>query len=139
MSGSLTSEPTRKKNRSRRLTYFNPPFSLNVETNIGKEFLNLIRNFPKNNVLRKIVNPNTIKLSYRTSKNMSSEISRHNNGILQSEGDVLPTFRCNCQAALKERCPYPNYCTASCVVYKAEVTSGDPGVPSDQQTETYTY
>ena len=25
-----------------------------------------------------------------------------------------------------------------CVVYKAEVTSGDPGVPSDQQTETYT-
>ena len=138
MSGSLASEPTRKKNRSRRLTYFNPPFSLNVETNIGKEFLNLIRNFPKNNVLRKIVNPNTIKLSYRTSKNMSSEISRHNNGILQSEGDVLPAPRCNCQAALKERCPYPNYCTASCVVYKAEVTSGDPGVPSDQQIETYT-
>ena len=69
---------------------------------------------------------------------MSSEISRHNNGILQSEGDVLPGPRSNCQAALKERCPYPNYCTASCVVYKAEVTSGDPGVPSDQQIETYT-
>ena len=45
MSESLSSEPSRKKNRSRRLTYFNPPFSLNVETNIGKEFLNLIRNF----------------------------------------------------------------------------------------------
>ena len=138
MSGSLSSEPSRKKNRSRRLTNFNPPFYLNVETNIGKEFLNLIRNFPKNNILRQIVNPNTIKLSYRTSKNMSSEISRHNNRILQSEEDRMAAPRCNCQAALKENCPYPGYCNATCVVYKAEVTSGSPDVPSDQQIDTYT-
>jgi len=98
---------SRKKNRSRILTYLNPPFSLNVKTNIGKQFLNLIRNFPTNNILRQIVKPNTIKLSYRTSKNMSSEISRHNNRILQSEDDRMATPRCNCQAALKENCPYP--------------------------------
>ena len=74
MSGSLSMEPKRSKNRSRKVTYFNPPFSLNVETNVGKEFLKLIKTFPKNNVLRQIVNLNCIKLSYRTSKNMSSEI-----------------------------------------------------------------
>ena len=64
MSGSLSMEPKRSKNRSRKVTYFNPPFSLNVETNVGKEFLKLIKTFPKNNVLRQIVNPNSIKLSY---------------------------------------------------------------------------
>ena len=69
---------------------------------------------------------------------MSSEISRHNNRILQSEEDRMAAPRCNCQAALKENCPYPGYCNATCVVYKAEVTSGSPDVPSDQQIDTYT-
>ena len=32
----------KKQNRSRKITYFNPPFSKNVDTNIGKKFLNLI-------------------------------------------------------------------------------------------------
>ena len=131
MSGSLSMEPKRSRNRSRKVTYFNPPFSLNVETNVGKEFLKLIKTFPKNNVLRQIVNPNCIKLLYRTSKNMSSEIDRHNNAILQSEVDQLRP-RCNCQAALRSRCPFPGYCTtATCVVYKAEVASGDPALPAD--------
>ena len=31
---SVTKEPCQKKNRSRRVTYFNPPFALNVKTNI---------------------------------------------------------------------------------------------------------
>ena len=126
MSSSLTSAPSRGRNRSRRITYFNPPFSLNVETNIGKEFLDLIRNFPKNNILSKIVNPNTIKLSYRTSKNIGSEVSRHNGKILESEDNLLPEPRCNCQAALRDNCPMPGYCTVQCVVYRALVSAGDP-------------
>ena len=48
---SPTKEPGRCRKRGRRVTYFNPPFSLNVGTNIGKEFLNIIRNFPQNNPL----------------------------------------------------------------------------------------
>ena len=138
MSESLTTAPSRSKNRSRKITFFNPPFSLNVQSNIGKEFLELIRKFPKENVLSKIVNTNSIKLSYRTSKNMDSEIARHNNRILKTEDDLLPTPRCNCQAALKANCPLPDYCTAQCVVYRALVTEGDPSVPANQITQTYT-
>ena len=137
-SASVTKEPCKSKNRSRRVTYFNPPFALNVKTNIGKELLDLIRKFPKNNILSKIVNTNTIKLSYRTTKNMKNEIARHNNRLLQTEDDRLPPPRCNCQAALKKDCPMPNYCTVQCVVYRALVTSGDPSRPADQQTATYT-
>ena len=35
MSSSITSAPSSRRNRSRRITYFNPPFSLNVQSNIG--------------------------------------------------------------------------------------------------------
>ena len=107
---------------------FNPPFSLNVDTNIGKEFLNIIRSFPKNNVLSKIVNTNTIKISYRTLQNMGGEISRHNSKILIGDSDPrLPEPRCNCQARLKPNCPLPNACTINCVVYRALVTNGTDG------------
>ena len=34
---------TRKKgNRRRKITWFNPPYSMDVETNVGKEFLKLL-------------------------------------------------------------------------------------------------
>ena len=138
MSSSLTSAPGKSKNRSRRITYFNPPFSLNVQSNVGKEFLDIIRNFPKNNVLSKIVNPSSIKVSYRTSKNMDSELARHNNKILETKDDMLPKPRCNCQAALRNDCPLPGYCTAQCVVYRALVTSGDPTTPKAHEVQTYT-
>ena len=41
-----TIQPQKSRTRSRRTTYFNPPFSLNVDTNVGKDFLNIVRNFP---------------------------------------------------------------------------------------------
>ena len=34
----------RGKNRSRNITYFNPPFSLNVKTKVGREFLKILDN-----------------------------------------------------------------------------------------------
>ena len=55
-----------KKNRKRNITWFNPPFSKSVKTNIGSKFLNLIDlTFPPNHPLRKICNRNNSKLSYR--------------------------------------------------------------------------
>ena len=69
------------------MTYINPPFSLNVDTDVGKRFLKIVRDFPKNNVLAPIVNTNTIKISYRTLQNMGGEISRHNKKILGGEDD----------------------------------------------------
>ena len=71
---------------------------------------------------------------------MDSELARHNKKILETEDDLLPPPRCNCQAALKAKCPLPlpGYCTVQCVVYRALVTEGDPSVPANQIIQTYT-
>lgn len=52
------------KKRQRNIIWFNPPFSRNVQTNIGREFLNLIEKcFPPNHKLRKRFNKiNLIKI-----------------------------------------------------------------------------
>ena len=72
--------PSQKsKNRKRNITYFNPPFSKNVQTKIGDQFLNLIdKHFPRGHPLRKIINRNTIKLSYRCMPNFKRKIAAHN-------------------------------------------------------------
>ncbi|XP_070575105.1 uncharacterized protein [Ptychodera flava] len=52
----------RSNNRKRHITWFNPPFSKNVETNIGRKFLQLVdKYFPKGSKLHKTFNRNTIK------------------------------------------------------------------------------
>ena len=131
--GDVDIQPRRKRNRARRVTYFNPPFSLNVETNVGKEFLNIIKSFPRNNILHSIVNTNTIKVSYRTMQNMGGELSRHNKLILDGETQTGPEPRCNCQQRLRDQCPLPGRCTVSCVVYRGKVTRLD-----DNSSATYT-
>ena len=59
---------SRKKNRTRTRNriYFNPPYSKNVKTNIIAEFLKIVRNFPKHNILAPMMNTNKIKASYKT-------------------------------------------------------------------------
>jgi hypothetical protein len=64
----------KKRSRSKRVIWFNPPYSMNVETNVGKEFLNLLdKHFPKNKPLHKIMNRNTVKVSYRCLPNMGRQ------------------------------------------------------------------
>ena len=54
-----------RRNRNRKVIWFNPPYSLNVKTNIGKVFLKLVRKHcPIPQKLSKIFNLNTIKISY---------------------------------------------------------------------------
>ena len=54
----------RNKSRKRKIIWFNPPYSMNVETNIGKTFLKLVKKpFPRNNSFHKIFNKSTIKIS----------------------------------------------------------------------------
>ena len=55
----------RNKNRKRKIMWFNPPYSSNVSTNIGKSFLTILdRHFLKSQKLYKIFNRNNIKISY---------------------------------------------------------------------------
>ena len=51
-----------RRNRNRKVTWFNPPYSQNVKANIGKLFIKLVRkHFLKNNKYHKIFNLNTLK------------------------------------------------------------------------------
>ena len=53
-----------RRNRNRKVIWFNPPYSQNMKINIGKLFVNLVRkHFPKNSKYHKIFNLNTLKLS----------------------------------------------------------------------------
>ena len=67
-----------KNTRKRKVIWFNPRYSMNVETNIGKTFLKLVKkHFPRNNSFHKIFNKNTIKISYSCMRNISSIIPSH--------------------------------------------------------------
>ena len=60
-----TATNTNKHNRSRNIIWYNPPYSRNVATNIGKTFLEIIdKEFPLGHTLHKIFKRNTIKISY---------------------------------------------------------------------------
>ena len=108
------------KNRSRNILWFNPPFNKNVKTNIARQFLNLIdKHFPANNILHKIFNRNTLKVSYGCMPNMKSMISRHNKFILNSEQPI--NAGCNCR--VKADCPLEGKCLTDGVIYQASVTA----------------
>ena len=70
-----------KEKRKRKIIWFNPPFSMNVKTNVGKTFL-LQHHFPKRHPMQKIFNHNTVKISYCCMRNRESVISSHNKEIL---------------------------------------------------------
>ena len=143
------SKPPRTKNRNRKVTWFNPPFSKNVKTNIGKQFLAIIKEtFPKTHSLHKICNTNTIKLSYRCMNNMKREVSRHNNKLLNngnnndninnnnSIGAAAQKYKCSCAPQKNpDTCKvFPGIgCIVDNLVYKATVTRTDTN-----HRETYT-
>ena len=104
-----------KRNRNRKIIWFNPPFSKNVSTNIGKRFLNLIdRHFPKTHKLYKIFNRNTVKLSYSCTKNMGRIIKTHNKKLTTTKTTEI--LDCNCRS--KQNCPLNGLCRSSSVIYK---------------------
>ena len=107
-----------KKRRKRKIIWFNPPFSMNVKTNVGKTFLKLVRkHFPRGNPLNKIFNKNTLKVSYSCMGNIASIISSHNRNILNP--DVSSEFGCNCRS--RNECPLQNKCLTPKIVYRANV------------------
>ena len=122
----------KKKLRKKEVIWFNPPFSCNVKTNIGREFLKLLdRSFPVGNPLRKVFNRNTVKIGYKCMPNMAMAISRHNKKILQ-EPDVRTKIDCKCEGG-PQNCPVNGDCKDKWVVYSAKVTENISG-----KSETYT-
>ena len=107
-----------KQNRNRKVIWFNPPYNLNVKTNIDKVFLKLVRkHFSRSHKLSKIFNLNTIKIGYSSIPNVKNLIKQHNSKILNKDRDKIQ-WPCNCR--IKESCPLNGKCPHQCMVYKAE-------------------
>ena len=92
-------KPKKKRNK-KNVTWFNPPFSLNVATNIGKEFLRLIdKHFPPGHPLHSVINRQTVKVGYRCLPNMGAQVNKHNSKILNNSSKKQATrtpSSCNC-------------------------------------------
>ena len=133
--------PTKNRIRRKNITWFHPPFSQNVKTNVGQKFLRILDScFPSEHRLRKLLNRNTVKVSYRTMPNMKQVISKHNSKVLRQVRPARPEDGdngCSCQLVKRtkniEDCLLEGQCKKSNVIYQATVTSHDTGA-----SETYT-
>ena len=115
-------EKRKKKNRPRKVIFFNPPFSKSVRTNVANLFLNLLdKHFPRGHTLNKIFNRNTVKVSPCTLPNMKEKIGKHNSKVLNADFVTLEEKSCNCRN--KQECPLAGECNIRSVIYQAEVTA----------------
>ena len=112
-----------RRNRNRQVIWFNPPFSLNVKTFIGKEFFKLIRkDFSRNHSFRKILNVTTIKISYSSMKSMKNLIKQHSARVLKNQEH---SEKRSCSCRVKDNCPFDGKCLQECIVYQANVVTNN--------------
>ena len=112
-----------RRNRNRKVIWFNPSYSLNIKTNIGKVFLKLVRkHFLRSHKFNKIFNLNTIKISYSSKPNVKNLIKQHNSKILSNDQDKI---QWPCNYRMKESCLLNVKCLHQCMVYKVEVTTNN--------------
>ena len=109
-----------KKKRNRHVIWFSPPWSNQVSTNIGRQFLKIIDESFENTWLARILNRSTIKISYSVTRNLRSIITGQNKKILNNNG--RNGNQCNCQ--VRDMCPLNNNCVQKDIVYKATTSSG---------------
>ena len=101
-----------KKVRQRKIVWFNPPYSVNVETNIAMSFLNLIdKHFPKTIKFHKIFKRKNVKVSFSCLPNfgVSLIIKSRNNRIL-SEKKIQDQPKCSL--------PRERYLSSRCTLFK---------------------
>jgi hypothetical protein len=123
-------EKPNKTNRKRNITWYNPPYSKNIATNIGKTFIKIVdESFPPESQLHKIINRNTVKISYSCMRNMKRTIAASNKTKNQTE-ETETTKSCNCRN--RDQCPLEQNCLTPSVVYQATVTRDD-----NKKEETY--
>ncbi|KAJ8041040.1 hypothetical protein HOLleu_15528 [Holothuria leucospilota] len=110
--------------RKRNIIWYNPPFSKNVSTNIGRTFLKILdEEFPKDHALHKIFNRNTVKISYGCMTNLQQIVSAHNKSKLADTTKIKASSGCNCKDP--SCCPLPGNCKAESIIYQATVSSDD--------------
>ena len=112
---------TTTKNRRRNIIWFNPPYSANVVTKVGKHFLSsLDKYFPPRKEFHKIFNRNTVKINCSYMSNMNTNINSHNHKITSPK--TIPKQRtCNCVD--KAKYTLSQKCLINNIIYKAVLTS----------------
>ena len=90
---------SKAKNRLRNITWFHPPYSKHMATNVGKNFLSIVKDcFKQNHPLHKTFNKNTLQISYSCMLNLEAKITSHNKAILanpsRTNNDEIN--QCNC-------------------------------------------
>ena len=116
-----SNKTTASKNRKRKIIWFNPPFSQNVKSNIGRKFLYLINKHFRNHRYEKIFNKNNVKVSYSCMPDVKASITSHNAKILYPIEKTKNVKKCNCRN--KETCPLNGNCLIKEVVYNATITN----------------
>ena len=105
-----------RRNRNRKLIWFNLPYSLNKKTNICKVFLKFLRkHFPRSHKLSNNFTLNTIKISHSSMPNAKNLITQHSSKILNKDEDKTQRS-CNCR--IKESCPLNGKCLHQCMYTK---------------------
>ena len=112
------------KNRRRNLIWFNPPYSANVVTKVGKYVLSLLdKHFPPHNKFHKTFNRNTVKITYSYLSNMKTIINSHNHKVTNPK-TITKDRTCNCVD--KAKCPLSQKCLVNNIIYKTVSTSTNP-------------
>ena len=115
----------KNKNRKRKIIWFNPPFCKLANIDVGKYFLRLIdKHFKQDNILHKIFNRKTLKISYSCTNNISQIINSHNNELINKFHNRVNNnninskkIECNCKS--QSDCPMNGLCSLDNVVYQA--------------------
>ena len=113
----LPSQP-KQRNRKMQIIWFNPPYSVNVKTNVGKLFMRLSdKHSHCHHKLHKLFNRNNFKLSYCCMPNMKCEIQKHSLKITE---DLKPTNNKICSCRQKSDCPLNQNCQVNHNRYKTQ-------------------
>ena len=111
----------KQRNRKRQIIWFNPPYSVNVKTNVGKLFMRLIgKHFPRHHKFHKLFNHNNVKLNYSCMPSMKNVIQKHNSKIME---DPKPTNDQSCSCRQKSDYLLNQNCLSECLVYNAVVNT----------------
>ena len=109
-----------KRTRTRKVTWYNPPYDQQVKKDIGRQFMQAVEkylSFPKESKLHNKFNKNTIKLSYSCMPNVKAMVDMNNKRVLCKRIDNMKD--CNCRN--KKECPLQRKCNDKSVVYQATV------------------
>ena len=88
----------------------------------SQNFLKLVdKHFPRHHKLHKILNRNTVKVSYSCLPNVASQISSHNKKVLNET--VMTPVLCNCRD--RSQCPLDGKCLTPAVIYQGDINTND--------------